>query len=196
MTVAFVRSRDGKRMIDVAVWVGALFHIVRTLGAIMQRALASLILLSCLLWLCNAYAANDLADQLRICAGHSGASERLACFDKVAAAGANGVVAAAPAIAPGAATSGQASVPAPQQPSKTVVAAEPKAITSKVVSIESRAYGRWVATLENSQVWAQNETNSRVKLHPGDLVTIKKGAMGAYQLSGPATIPTYVTQVK
>ena len=181
----------------------------------MQRILANFIFLSCTLWLSGANAANDLVDQVRACTGHQNDNERLACFDKVAAESVSSVVVAAPAtvpaiapvvapvtapviapaIAPVVANNTQATIPAPQPPTNS--APEPKEFTSKVVSVEPRAYGRWVVTLENSQVWAQNETESRVKLRPGDVVTIKKGAMGSYQLVGSSSsASTYVKRVK
>ncbi len=60
--------------------------------------------------------------------------------------------------------------------------AQPKSITRTVNSVSRDAYGRFVITLDDGQIWAQTEQKSGAYPRTGDLVTITRGAMGGFRL--------------
>jgi hypothetical protein len=64
---------------------------------------------------------------------------------------------------------------------------KPKLMTASVESVSSRALGQLVVTLDNGQVWVQNEALSYFPLKPGDRVEINVGAMGSYTMWVPST---------
>jgi hypothetical protein len=63
---------------------------------------------------------------------------------------------------------------------------------SAVVSGLERRGDRFVATLDNGQVWSQTETNTRIDIRVGDTVTIRRGALGSYLLSDGGGLATRV----
>jgi hypothetical protein len=136
-------------------------------------------------------AAGDVVSDLRGCATESNDSKRLACYDKLAAENANQAE-AAPRVSAAEAERkfGEVSSRLPDQPRPLTQ------ITSTVVTVDARPNDRWAVTLENAQVWEQNESTTRVTLHPGDVVTIKRGAMSAHLLIGPSKVATYVRRIR
>jgi hypothetical protein len=148
----------------------------------------------CLVLIClsgsSAWGASDISVKLRTCAGEQNDAQRLECYDKLATESAKHVEAApAPAVAEQKFA----------EPPRARQAGDPPAltqITSVVVKVDARPNDRWTVTLENAQVWEQNESTTRVSLHPGDVVTIKKGAMSSHLLTGPSKVATYVRRVR
>lgn len=67
---------------------------------------------------------------------------------------------------------------------------------SAVVSGLERRGERFVATLDNGQVWSQAETNTRIDIRVGDTVTIRRGALGSYLLSDGEGLATRVKRVR
>lgn len=61
----------------------------------------------------------------------------------------------------------------------------PKSMTATVVSVTAASHiGRWVATLDNGQVWEQRETTADARRpRPGDTVTIRSASLGSYLLT-------------
>lgn len=129
-------------------------------------------------------------------AGESIATGAAAAGPAAAAAG------AAAAVAPAAATIAPAPAPVRSateqfgfhgEPPRPVVKepareAEVDSIDSVITQVTTRPTGELIIALENGQVWVQLETDSRVRLRPGDAVTIRKAALGSYKLtSGPST---------
>lgn len=121
-------------------------------------------------------------------------AQRLGCYD-----GAFGRPArpssAQPAATAGAATgatSGAAtatvpatpqSVPAPaptQAPAKSSEPPLPETITSVITELSRTPDGRFIATLENGQVWLQSERDSQADAKVGDKVTLRKMLFGNY----------------
>jgi hypothetical protein len=137
-------------------------------------------------------AAGDIVGGLHGCATESNDSKRLACYDKLAAENATQAE-AAPAVSAVEAERKFGDVPSRLQPDQPRPLTQ---ITSEVVKVEPRQNDRWAVTLENAQVWEQNESTTHVTLHPGDVVTIKKGAMGAHLLIGPSKVATYVRRIR
>ncbi len=69
-------------------------------------------------------------------------------------------------------------------------------VSSKVTQVSSRPEGQLLLTLEDGQVWAQLERDTRFRARPGDRVTIRKASLGSYLLVGPDRIATRVRRVK
>jgi hypothetical protein len=67
--------------------------------------------------------------------------------------------------------------------------------SAAVTLIEHRG-ARFVVTLDNEQMWAQIELNSRIDVRVGDMVRIRRGALGSYLLSNDAGIATRVRRVR
>jgi len=68
------------------------------------------------------------------------------------------------------------------KPSSAAAAVEAPKLTAKVIAILLGPHGEFVATLDNGQVWAQNEPEGVVGIKVGDPVTIKPGLLGSYLL--------------
>jgi hypothetical protein len=74
-------------------------------------------------------------------------------------------------------------------------AAAPTSVTGKVISVRFRKYGEFVVTLDNGQVWEQNEPMSSAVVRVGDTVTVKKAVLGSYTLVTAARVATKVRRV-
>lgn len=74
-------------------------------------------------------------------------------------------------------------------------AAAPTSVTGKVISVRFRKYGEFVVTLDNGQVWEQNEPMSTAVVRVGDTVTVKKAVLGSYTLVTAARVATKVHRV-
>ena len=64
---------------------------------------------------------------------------------------------------------------------------ELQSITGQVVKIVKLARGNHSLTLEDGQVWRENEVKPRARYRVGDAVVIARGAFGAYNLSSERT---------
>ncbi len=60
--------------------------------------------------------------------------------------------------------------------------AEPEAIERTIAKIARDGQDRFVVTLDDGQVWAQNEAKAGVYPRPGESVTISRAALGGYVL--------------
>ncbi len=148
------------------------------------------------------------ADQSHRCATVYEDAQRLACYDT--AFGKPVRVTEAPAAAPAPA---RAAVPAPvtaKAPAEPPVAAgktpkrdakEGKAaaervrITSAVAALKRARDGRFEATLQNGEVWAQLEPDSRIEVGVGDVVTIRPAVLGSFLMDTRSGATTRVKRV-
>jgi hypothetical protein len=71
-------------------------------------------------------------------------------------------------------------------------AREPSHITAVIISVQYRKYGEFIVTLDNGQVWEQNEPMPSAKVEVGDTITIKKGWLGSFMLVTAGHIGTKV----
>ena len=144
-------------------------------------------------------AADRLPPALLACADEVDVMRRLSCYDREMttlqaapipdtpaapeASAATEAIAAneAPAAVPEAAADPQ---PATAAKDDFGIDREPREITAQVVDIRRRPYGELVILLDNQQIWEQKHVDRRFKLEIGDKVTVKKGAVGGYWLSG------------
>jgi len=127
------------------------------------------------------------------CAHVRNDTDRLACYDQ--AFGKPPASAAATSPAPKeqfgftekemARNSGQSATPA-----------APDSVTAAIKSLDWRRDGKFVVTLDNTQVWAQSEFNSQADVQVGDAITVRRGALGSYLLVTKAGIGTRVKRVK
>ena len=131
--------------------------------------------------------------------------ERLACFDRAAAA--LGYGGGAPAMA-----TPQRETPAPLTdeqkmglPAERILklqapadAAPPKLkeLTAKIQGVHANAAGREVFTLDNGQVWQQSELDSKFSVAAGDTVKITHGALGSFWMSANAHSNTRVSRLR
>jgi hypothetical protein len=83
-----------------------------------------------------------------------------------------------------------------KDPAKAAEAAKaPTSVTAKVISVRFRKYGEFVVTLDNGQVWEQNDPMSSAVVRVGDTVTVKKAVLGSYTLVTAARVATKVHRV-
>jgi hypothetical protein len=57
-------------------------------------------------------------------------------------------------------------------------------IVAVVIAIRERPYGELIISLDNGHVWEQKHVDRRFRLKVGDTVTIARGAVSGYRLSG------------
>jgi hypothetical protein len=72
----------------------------------------------------------------------------------------------------------------------------PASVTATVTELRKQATGPFIAVLDNGQVWAQRETNTRVRLKIGEQVTIRRGTLGSYLLEGSSGLATRVRRIQ
>ena len=154
------------------------------------------------------------------CVAMNDDAARLACYDRAYGRNADGKTAAtatsgaAAAAAPAPATAARVA-PAPaapkdpvaefglteaakqaKDPAKAAAAeAAPTSVTAKVISVRFRKYGEFVVTLDNGQVWEQNEPMPSAIVRVGDTVTVKKAVLGSYTLVTAARVATKVHRI-
>ena len=128
----------------------------------------------------NALCATDAVEQ---CTAIVDDADRLACYDRM--------FGSPHAPANGASNSGSVTDDRRSSGAKKVFN-----FSAAVTTVDRRRDGLFVITLDNDQVWAQTELNSRADVRIGDVVTIRKGALGSYMLSTRAGIGTRVRRMR
>jgi hypothetical protein len=157
-----------------------------------------------------ALAANDM-DAMVNCATVAADNDRLACYDtavsnvsaKARAAAASRAAAATEAEKVRAAEEAKAAQIRAADEAKATKAAQVQAfggaglksvpkpagivdsVTETVTAASLNGERLWVVVLENNMVWRQTSGDGLPTLNSGDVVTIKKGAMGGYRLVSP-----------
>ncbi|MBV6416906.1 MAG: hypothetical protein CMLOHMNK_01524 [Steroidobacteraceae bacterium] len=126
------------------------------------------------------------------CAAIPAPAERLACFDRAFPPR------AAPATEPIAATRdfGFTSEEVRARSAKSTSTEAPRALAAVVRSLRRTSTGKFIATMENGQVWAQTEIDSKARLAAGSKVKLERGAFGSYLLVTPDGIGTKVRRVE
>lgn len=110
----------------------------------------------------------DAAEETHSCAAIFDDARRLACYDKAFGA--------------------------PEAPANSAARDKGEAsfsFSAVVTAVEIRR-DRFVASLDNGQVWAQAETNTRIAIRVGDTVTVRRGALGSYLLSNGQGLSTRI----
>ncbi|MCD9027519.1 type VI secretion protein [Luteimonas sp. BDR2-5] len=83
-----------------------------------------------------------------------------------------------------------------RNPGQTVEQADPERIESRVVRVDHDRGGQRSFALENGQVWAQTESRSGGHVQSGDVVQLRKGTLGSYQLVMPNGVVLRVRRVR
>jgi hypothetical protein len=83
----------------------------------------------------------------------------------------------------------------PRKPSHEPAASGSNDLTAKVQAITQRTYGKLVVTLDNGQVWEQQEMLD-FSLNVGDVVTIKHGLLGSFWMTNPSHERTRILRTK
>jgi hypothetical protein len=136
----------------------------------------TLLLLAAAAWADTALGDDSVIDRMRACATEADEAKRLACYD----------------LQIGRSKSGQnadlgvtGELLRHKQKQAGITAAPPEDMTGKVVAIGSRGFGKFVVTLDNGQVWGQQEVPD-FTLHVGDVITIRRGVLGALWMVSPS----------
>jgi hypothetical protein len=111
----------------------------------------------------------SVIDRMRTCASEADEAKRLACYD----------------FQIGRSKSGQnedlgvtGELLRQKQKQAGMAAAPADDMVGKVVAIANRGFGKFVVTLDNGQVWAQQDVPD-FTVRVGDLITIRRGVLGA-----------------
>ena len=120
-------------------------------------------------------------------------TERLACYDQ--AFGKPPASAAATSPAPSE-QFGFTEKEVARNTGQSTASIAPDSVKAAIKSLDRRRDGKFVVTLDNTQVWAQSEFNSQADVQVGDAITVRRGALGSYLLVTKAGIGTRVKRVK
>jgi hypothetical protein len=141
----------------------------------------SMCLLAWLMLSAGDAAAVELPEALKPCLAMRRDSERLACFDRAAAAIEAGQADAA-------ATSPESLFGSNAEVAQTSGKSDSKRDELKQIS-GSAAYthrtdeGMIVLTLDNGQVWRQQDANVTLTIEPGDAVNVVRASMGTFRIT-------------
>jgi len=133
------------------------------------------------------------------CRAITDAAVRLECYDKLFAADAT----ATAQIAAPAATAPPTIAAEPGthfgyrgNAAATAAPDEPKSLSFVVERVDQRPDSEFIVTFENGQVWQQVELNTRIELHHGDRVVIRKAALSSFLLTAPNGLSTHVKRIR
>ena len=99
--------------------------------------------------------------------------------------------------APAAASVAEAeTAPASAEDRRGLPAERSEDIVATVVEIRERPYGELIIFLDNGQVWEQKHRDRRFRLQVGEEVTISKGMISGYRLSGRSNNSIQVSRMK
>jgi hypothetical protein len=130
--------------------------------------------------------------ELKSCVGIARNTERLACFDRGVRA-----LQGAKTAAPSAESSFGLYAQEPEKKPADVpgAAADLEAVEAKVEKLGFMADGSLYIALDNKQGWRQL-SSGELLVKVGDTVTIKRGALGSFQLLAPSGRSAKVRRVK
>ena len=137
--------------------------------------------------------AQSLEEAVRACAAETHVLRRLACYDRAAAQLDSAADRDGPRTVSPEAKFGVRNGPLDERKYATA----PKEITATVSRIERvRSSGALVVSLDNDQVWVQNQPTEYFPLTVGDTVRIRSAALGSYMMFAPSKRTTRVTRIR
>ncbi|MFL6602035.1 MAG: hypothetical protein ACJ8R9_11980 [Steroidobacteraceae bacterium] len=116
---------------------------------------------------------DTLSDGLRRCAGQSDETQRLACFDALAAA--------LPKIQTD--KFGMTADIAHQRAPTEEYSHKSDVLTGKIRALRQGPRGEFIFTLDNDQVWRQDQPSPNISFSVGEAVRIEHGAMSSLWLA-------------
>jgi hypothetical protein len=125
-------------------------------------------------------------DGLRHCAEQTDQTQRLACFDALAAT--------VPKV-----EADQFGITADIVHKRDPAVAHQEAeaiLPGKIEKLGRTADGKLIFTLDNQQVWVQSEVKTRIEFVVGDAVHIEHGAMGSLWLAADKGRKTRVNRIR
>jgi hypothetical protein len=150
----------------------------RTLTKLHAAALAGLLICQ------GARAAEPLPEPLRTCMGIRNDTERLACYDAAVAHLESGTDAPSRENIFGASAASRAPAQRPPATEETQAPEEDlRQISGKIVGKRVADGGMPVLTLDNDQVWRQQDADVSLLLEIGDSVTITRASLGTFRLT-------------
>jgi hypothetical protein len=138
---------------------------------------------------------NAVPPELLNCVSITRNSERLSCFDHAVAALAAGNQTSGPASSPESSFGILSSSSAPAARSAAASRADLESLSSTIKGFGRADDGSLVVQLENGQSWKQISGNDPM-LKLGDAVTIKRAALGSFQMVMPTGRSAKVRRVK
>ncbi len=152
----------------------------------MRAGVRLFLLLSMTIAIAPVWAMSDsLTDGVRRCAAQSDQTQRLACFDALAAT--------LPKI--DADRFGMTADIANKRDPDSERLARESVLPGKIVSLGQGPRGEYIFTLDNGQVWIQSEVEQNKKFAVGDAVHIEHGAMGSLWLAADRSRKTRVKRI-
>lgn len=162
--------------------------------------------------------AQSLPPSVAACAAEKDSLARLVCFDREVAKYTQSSASVAPAPTPPVRVSPPAATVAPTPPP---VASQPgddfgvagqlarkrkaekeetgeaiKELHASVSKLTNKPYGEFVVTLDNGQVWQQNEAKSTFLIKEGETVIIRPAKFGSYMLTTGSGATTRVHRIQ
>lgn len=162
------------------------------------RSISSAVLLGVFVIL-PAYAA-DCPSGTRECGSIAWDPDRLACYDRIFAApenppGATDEVKAA-AVAEARRDFGLSEADKRARDPESAKDRLPESMEATVAEVSRHARGNLIIALDNGQVWMQSEAVTHARVQAGDVVTIRKAALGSFQLVTPGRVAVRVRRVQ
>jgi hypothetical protein len=149
--------------------------------------LTAVTLLAAMVWLPVLAANETLPDDLRRCAKESDDGRRLACFDAI--------VNTLPKLE--ADRFGMtAEIAHKREPATPYNPGQQGVLGAKITGLRQTSGGEWVFTLDNQQVWVQQEARSGINFSVGEAVQIEHGAMGTLWLAADKHRKTRVKRLQ
>lgn len=148
-----------------------------------MKTAATLVVLGVLLASGNCRAGDPLPEQLKVCVSMRNDSERLACYDHAVASIQSGDSAAPPPSAENMFGATQA-VKQPKHASPEPAREDLQEISGRVTAMHVVTEDKLIVlTLDNGQVWRQQDLDSHLTIDIDDSVTIVRASLGTFRIT-------------
>ena len=121
---------------------------------------------------CSHAFADNALDALQSCVSEQDDIRRLSCYDRVMSRPAT----------PAGQVSGLTSAAGVPKAATNPAVPKPSRVTAKVIAITQGPHREVIVTLENQQVWAEQDAEGYFPVKVGESVTVKPGLLGGFLL--------------